>query len=106
MVPPCKRTRMPASHAPHGSRQALIIHTEPACRTLAGQHDIDAFLYDCFDVGTPFSGRYRPVQPRPLLDGLRSWVRSGSGPGTRPPRSGPRDHPPVPQGPGTDRDPE
>ena len=46
---------------------------EPACRTLAGQHDIEAFLDDCFDIAKPFTGRYRPVQPRPWLDGVRSW---------------------------------
>lgn len=50
---------------------------EPACRTLAGHHDIDAFLDDCFDGAKPFTRRYRPLRARPWLDGLRSWSTAG-----------------------------
>jgi hypothetical protein len=43
-------------------------------RTLAGEHDVKAFLDDCsHSAGECASGRYRRPAPRPWLDGLHCW---------------------------------
>ena len=55
-------------------RFALDREGGPVARTLAGAHDVDAFVEDCRRRSASSSARYAYGPPSPWFDGLRAWA--------------------------------